>query len=53
MFPGAALYEIFQSTSSVWRTTSSDLDPESNKNISIHVLRVEDDKARFHGPKGH
>ena len=33
----------FQSTSSVWRTTGITFSEDSTKNISIHVLRVEDD----------
>ena len=33
----------FQSTSSVWRTTQSALDEVQQAQISIHVLRVEDD----------
>ena len=35
----------FQSTSSVWRTTSNFLTITINNIISIHVLRVEDDKG--------
>ena len=33
----------FQSTSSVWRTTTSAADHRITYTISIHVLRVEDD----------
>ena len=41
----------FQSTSSVWRTTTGK-DGETRKaNISIHVLRVEDDQV--HARKVH
>ena len=34
---------IFQSTSSVWRTTTGDIKRSAHGDISIHVLRVEDD----------
>ena len=34
---------LFQSTSSVWRTTHIDGNKQNNHAISIHVLRVEDD----------
>ena len=34
---------IFQSTSSVWRTTLHIMIGTAGKQISIHVLRVEDD----------
>ena len=37
------LEEQFQSTSSVWRTTSQSRADHSKRAISIHVLRVEDD----------
>ena len=36
-------FQIFQSTSSVWRTTGADGDDVVKAIISIHVLRVEDD----------
>ena len=39
----AAVTGKFQSTSSVWRTTSTVPEKTSIKDISIHVLRVEDD----------
>ena len=39
---------VFQSTSSVWRTTKSRLDWTHPAPISIHVLRVEDDPPRRH-----
>ena len=43
----------FQSTSSVWRTTSVQLLHERKRHISIHVLRVEDDPPRPAGsPQG-
>ena len=35
--------QIFQSTSSVWRTTLCPALPGGARLISIHVLRVEDD----------
>ena len=38
--------EIFQSTSSVWRTTRANEYAIHPKAISIHVLRVEDDPPR-------
>ena len=38
---------IFQSTSSVWRTTPPSTSSLIATLISIHVLRVEDDCARF------
>ena len=34
---------LFQSTSSVWRTTGQFLHVQRAFHISIHVLRVEDD----------
>ena len=34
---------LFQSTSSVWRTTHHTNQQRRKKGISIHVLRVEDD----------
>ncbi len=36
--------ELFQSTSSVWRTTGTAAAQERSETISIHVLRVEDDR---------
>ena len=36
-------YSLFQSTSSVWRTTITPCDNKEVQHISIHVLRVEDD----------
>ncbi len=36
-------YSLFQSPSSVWRTTQSLHTPDKYRLISIHVLRVEDD----------
>ena len=33
---------LFQSTSSVWRTTRADAAERDARSISIHVLRVED-----------
>ena len=36
-------YSLFQSTSSVWRTTMGRKQSTYVINISIHVLRVEDD----------
>ena len=36
---------IFQSTSSVWRTTANLRRIDAMEPISIHVLRVEDDKV--------
>ena len=38
-------YSLFQSTSSVWRTTQIDRAQGIASTISIHVLRVEDDRA--------
>ena len=38
------LSAVFQSTSSVWRTTSCSRLPLPEGLISIHVLRVEDDR---------
>ena len=40
---GTMYSEIFQSTSSVWRTTKPAVEAIGNAFISIHVLRVEDD----------
>ena len=40
----AKLEWIFQSTSSVWRTTTQGRKRKSKEDISIHVLRVEDDQ---------
>ena len=37
----------FQSTSSVWRTTAGGPEAGARRDISIHVLRVEDDYAIF------
>ena len=39
---------IFQSTSSVWRTTGNGVIKIGRNQISIHVLRVEDDSAGNH-----
>ena len=36
-------WALFQSTSSVWRTTSDAPAGDETVDISIHVLRVEDD----------
>lgn len=36
-------YSLFQSTSSVWRTTGQELEAWHDEEISIHVLRAEDD----------
>ncbi len=41
---GISVREIFQSTSSVWRTTKMETAVSELIAISIHVLRVEDDK---------
>ena len=40
-----AIHMLFQSTSSVWRTTSNSNTNVAMMGISIHVLRVEDDRA--------
>ena len=40
---------MFQSTSSVWRTTSNYKQYTIDKGISIHVLRVEDDMREIEG----
>jgi len=37
----------FQSTSSVWRTTTGGFSLQTGDKISIHVLRVEDDRAEI------
>ena len=42
---GALRLLVFQSTSSVWRTTAHDNRDHVLRNISIHVLRVEDDSS--------
>ena len=42
----------FQSTSSVWRTTGDDLRLAGRLFISIHVLRVEDDRPVFRRDRG-
>ena len=38
-------YSLFQSPSSVWRTTAGGPEAGARRDISIHVLRVEDDKV--------
>ena len=38
---------VFQSTSSVWRTTDKVAERYTNAHISIHVLRVEDDRSKI------
>ena len=45
--------EQFQSTSSVWRTTSTDSMPFGTTSISIHVLRVEDDEQSTYHRRAH
>ena len=37
----------FQSTSSAWRTTKMGKHPKQRRQISIHVLRMEDDKKEY------
>ena len=45
------LEEVFQSTSSVWRTTSGSCPCLASIKISIHVLRVEDDSPMIAGAR--
>ena len=43
--------KVFQSTSSVWRTTKQCNTAAHQSKISIHVLRVEDDVCRESCPR--
>ena len=42
--------QLFQSTSSVWRTTGRIMTQKGGAAISIHVLRVEDDHDMYSVP---